>query len=39
VVTGRAELELSPEEEEAMRAALSSEPPAVGERPRRRSSS
>jgi hypothetical protein len=39
VVAGRAELELSPEEEEAMRAALSGELPAVGERQRRRSSS
>jgi hypothetical protein len=39
VVAGRAELELSPEEEEAMRAALSGEVPAVGERQRRRSSS
>jgi hypothetical protein len=39
VVSGRAELELSPEEEEAMRAALSGELPAVGERQRRRSSS
>jgi uncharacterized protein DUF4446 len=38
VVGGRAELELSPEEEEAMRAALSGEAPDVGERPRRRSS-
>ena len=39
VVSGRAELELSPEEEEAMRAALSGEVPAAGERQRRRSSS
>ena len=39
VVAGRAELELSPEEEEAMRAALSGEVPAAGERQRRRSSS
>jgi hypothetical protein len=39
VVDGRAELELSPEEEEAMRAALSGEVPAVDGRPRRRSSS
>ena len=39
VVEGRALLELSPEEEEAMRAALSGEVPAVGERQRRRSSS
>ena len=39
VVGGRAELELSPEEEEAMRAALAGEAPDVGERQRRRSSS
>jgi len=39
VVGGRAELELSPEEEEAMRAALAGEAPEVGERQRRRSSS
>ena len=39
VVAGRAELELSPEEEEAMRAALAGEAPDVGERQRRRSSS
>ena len=39
VVDGRAELELSPEEEEAMRAALAGEAPDVGERQRRRSSS
>jgi hypothetical protein len=38
VVAGRAELELSPEEEEAMRAALAGEMPDVGERQRRRSS-
>jgi hypothetical protein len=38
VVAGRAELELSPEEEEAMRAALAGEVPDVGERQRRRSS-
>ena len=38
VVAGRAELEFSPEEEEAMRAALAGEAPDVGERPRRRSS-
>ena len=39
VVGGHAELELSPEEEEAMRAALSGEVPDVGERQRRRSPS
>ena len=39
VAAGRAELELSPEEEEAMRAALAGEAPDVGERQRRRSSS
>ena len=39
VVGGRAELELSPEEEEAMRAALAGEVPDVGERQRRRSPS
>ena len=39
VVAGRAELELSPEEEEAMRAALAGEAPDVGYRQRRRSSS
>ena len=39
VVGGRAELELSPEEEEAMRAALAGEAPDVGERQRRRSPS
>jgi hypothetical protein len=39
VVAGRAELELSPEEEEAMRAALAGEVPDAGERQRRRSSS
>ena len=38
VVAGRAELELSPEEEEAMRAALAGEVPDAGERQRRRSS-
>jgi hypothetical protein len=38
VVDGRAELELSPEEEEAMRAALAGEAPDAGERRRRRSS-
>ena len=38
VVTGRAELELSPEEEEAMRAALAGDVPDAGERRRRRSS-
>jgi hypothetical protein len=38
VVGGRAELELSPEEEEAMHAALSGEVPDVRERQRRRSS-
>jgi hypothetical protein len=38
VVAGRAELELSPEEEEAMRAALAGEAPDAGERRRRRSS-
>ena len=38
VVAGRAELELSPEEEEAMRAALAGEVPDAGERRRRRSS-
>ena len=38
IVAGRAELELSPEEEEAMRAALAGEVPEVGERQRRRSS-
>ena len=37
VVAGRAELELSPEEEEAMRAALAGEAPDVGDRQRRRS--
>ena len=39
VVGGRAELELSPEEEEAMRAALAGEAPDAGERRRRRSPS
>ena len=38
VVAGRAELELSPEEEEAMRMALAGEVPGAGERQRRRSS-
>ena len=38
VVDGRAELELSPEEEEAMRVALAGEVPDAGERRRRRSS-
>ena len=38
VVGGHAELELSPEEEEAMRAALAGEAPDAGERRRRRSS-
>ena len=38
VVAGRAELELSPEEEEAMRAALAGEVPDAGEQRRRRSS-
>jgi hypothetical protein len=38
VVGGRAELELSPEEEEAMRAALAGDVPDAGERRRRRSS-
>jgi hypothetical protein len=38
VVAGRAELELSPEEEEAMRAALAGDAPEAGERQRRRSS-
>ena len=39
VVDGRGELELSPEEEEAVRAALAGEAPDVGDRQRRRSSS
>ena len=38
VVAGRAQLELSPEEEEAMRVALSGEVPDAGERQRRRPS-